>query len=200
MKSIDILERDNWTCGLCGIATPKELRGTTHPHAPEVDHIIPKTQHGGEEPENLRCACRSCNQQKLSYLDGELHLENFKMVPAPEDLVAVMAATEAMRQGHLRGGRRTHEIYPELAIAAGCKAGLIGGCATNATTNGRKGNGGRIGGHQGGLIGGPIGRHNRWHLNRGRISSSCELCKVGVKDFWAFLELEQVLRGDTCSQ
>jgi len=80
------------------------------------------------------------------------------------------------------------------------KAGIKGGKATNATTNGRKGNGGRIGGviggnkqvtnrigifspemrgvggRVGGKIGGRVATHNRWHVQRNIINPNCELC------------------------
>lgn len=43
----DVLDRDGWRCQFCGIKTPKKLRGTIEPNAPELDHIIPITK-GGE--------------------------------------------------------------------------------------------------------------------------------------------------------
>lgn len=62
----EVLERDGWCCQLCGIETPKMLRGTTNPNAPEVDHIIPLAALGspGHVPENCQCACRACNLAK----------------------------------------------------------------------------------------------------------------------------------------
>ncbi|RSC23542.1 HNH endonuclease [Acinetobacter sp. FDAARGOS_515] len=61
---IMILERDKWKCYLCGIDTPKTLRGTIKDNAPEVDHIIPLSKGGGHVESNLRCACRKCNAEK----------------------------------------------------------------------------------------------------------------------------------------
>lgn len=61
---IMILERDNWKCYLCGIHTPKDLRGTISDSAPEVDHIIPLSKGGGHIESNLRCSCRKCNLKK----------------------------------------------------------------------------------------------------------------------------------------
>ncbi len=242
MKRFVILERDNWTCQLCGIATPRELRGTTHPHAPEIGHIIPRTRGGGDEPENLRCECKSCNHQKAGYLDGELHLENFMMVPAPDDVVAMMAATEAQRIGNRIGARRMNELHPELVAEGGRKGGrkaggmnaknktgFCGRTAEQMSKDGRKAGrasakwakehpeeafaqrskAGSIAGrknvesghwaslrtteHQSNSA--RIRNHNQYHLNRGRISSSCKLCTVGVKDFVAFTELERVLKA-----
>ena len=103
MKKIEILERDGWVCQLCGIATPRELRGSIHPHAPEVDHIIPRSRDGSDEPENLRCLCRACNQDKLSFLDTELG-NVFAADGTVIDMVVFLEATRRHREGSSRGG------------------------------------------------------------------------------------------------
>ncbi|MCU4630540.1 HNH endonuclease [Acinetobacter variabilis] len=59
-----ILERDKYRCYICGIKTPKKLRGTCEDNAPEVDHIIPLSKGGLHVESNLRCACRKCNGLK----------------------------------------------------------------------------------------------------------------------------------------
>lgn len=59
-----ILERDKYRCYICGIKTPKKLRGTYEDNAPEVDHIIPLSKGGLHVESNLRCACRKCNGLK----------------------------------------------------------------------------------------------------------------------------------------
>jgi 5-methylcytosine-specific restriction endonuclease McrA len=61
-----VLRRDNWRCYLCGIETPQELRGTTEPNAPEIDHVIPISRGGEHSEGNARCSCRKCNNQKKS--------------------------------------------------------------------------------------------------------------------------------------
>lgn len=61
---IAICSRDGWKCYLCGIETPKSLRGTTDDRAPEVDHIIPLSKDGLHLPLNCSCACRCCNLSK----------------------------------------------------------------------------------------------------------------------------------------
>lgn len=61
---IAILNRDSWRCYLCGVHTPKELRGTYESNAPEVDHVVPLSKGGLHAESNLRCACRSCNRLK----------------------------------------------------------------------------------------------------------------------------------------
>lgn len=54
----EILRRDNHTCRYCGGTAP----GVTL----TVDHIIPVSLGGSDEPENLVAACRDCNAGKTS--------------------------------------------------------------------------------------------------------------------------------------
>lgn len=61
---IEIFERDGWRCYLCDRATPKELRGTQSPSAPEMDHIIPLARGGLHTRANVACACHACNSAK----------------------------------------------------------------------------------------------------------------------------------------
>lgn len=60
----EVLCRDKWTCQICGIRTPRSLRGSYAPDAPEVDHINPLALGGSHTLENLQCACRACNLRK----------------------------------------------------------------------------------------------------------------------------------------
>lgn len=60
----EIFERDGWLCQLCGCSTPKSLRGTYEPNAPELDHIIPVSKGGAHTEKNLQCLCRACNIAK----------------------------------------------------------------------------------------------------------------------------------------
>lgn len=69
-----IFERDKWTCQLCGCKTPKVLRGTTQPNAPELDHVIPIAEGGAHVQENVQCACRRCNSEKGARPRGQLWL------------------------------------------------------------------------------------------------------------------------------
>jgi hypothetical protein len=72
-----VFARDGWRCQLCGCATPKRLRGTYKPNAPELDHIIPINAKGGSPGhvwENVQCACRSCNHKKRDKPLGQLRL------------------------------------------------------------------------------------------------------------------------------
>jgi HNH endonuclease len=64
-----VFERDNWVCQLCGIETPKELRGTYDDRAPELDHIVSMSNGGPHLYHNVHCACRWCNGRKGSRKD-----------------------------------------------------------------------------------------------------------------------------------
>ncbi len=68
MNPLTVLERDNWTCYICGCFTPKEFRGTLSDNAPEVDHIIPLSKGGEHALSNVRCCCRKCNNRKSNTL------------------------------------------------------------------------------------------------------------------------------------
>lgn len=71
---IAVFARDNWRCQLCGRATLKSKRGTAHPRAPELDHIIPLARGGEHSPVNTQCACRECNGRKGATPLGQLIL------------------------------------------------------------------------------------------------------------------------------
>lgn len=61
---IKVFERDKWRCQLCGGSTPRKLRGSYDPKAPELDHVIPLALGGGHTWANVQCACRECNIRK----------------------------------------------------------------------------------------------------------------------------------------
>jgi 5-methylcytosine-specific restriction endonuclease McrA len=69
-----VFDRDGWRCHLCGIRTPKHLRGTTDDRAPECDHIVPIAAGGSHSYENSACSCRKCNRQKGAKPLGQLLL------------------------------------------------------------------------------------------------------------------------------
>jgi 5-methylcytosine-specific restriction endonuclease McrA len=59
-----VFERDDWHCHLCGVRTPKKLRGTLDDRAPELDHIVPLAAGGAHSYGNTACCCRKCNIEK----------------------------------------------------------------------------------------------------------------------------------------
>lgn len=71
---LKVCARDGWRCQLCGRSTPRRLRGTYLPNAPEVDHIIPFDAGGAHTWENVQCACRKCNGDKKGKPLGQLRL------------------------------------------------------------------------------------------------------------------------------
>lgn len=71
---IDVLRRDKWRCQLCGVRTPKKLRGTWELNAPELDHIVPLSMGGEHSMRNSQCLCRKCNSEKGATTRGQLRL------------------------------------------------------------------------------------------------------------------------------
>ena len=69
-----VFERDGYRCGICGRKTLQSKRGTCHPRAPELDHIVAIALGGAHTYANVQCACRLCNSQKGAASVGQLHL------------------------------------------------------------------------------------------------------------------------------
>jgi hypothetical protein len=74
LDPFDVFERDNWRCHLCGVRTPRNLRGTHNDRAPELDHILPLAVGGTHSHDNVACACRKCNQNKGAMPMGQMRL------------------------------------------------------------------------------------------------------------------------------
>jgi hypothetical protein len=70
----EIFNRDGWCCHICGVKTPKRLRGTFEDNAPELDHIVPLSAGGEHSRRNTACSCRRCNIRKGSTPLGQLRL------------------------------------------------------------------------------------------------------------------------------
>lgn len=64
INPIKVFERDAWRCQMCGVKTPKKLRGSFKPNAPELDHRIPMALGGPHTWGNVQCSCRRCNMEK----------------------------------------------------------------------------------------------------------------------------------------
>jgi HNH endonuclease len=72
-----IFERDKWRCQLCGVKTPKRLRGTYDDCAPDLDHVVTYSDKGSHTKENVQCACRKCNGEKGGRSRGQIWLPGF---------------------------------------------------------------------------------------------------------------------------
>lgn len=69
-----VFDRDGWRCHLCGVTTPRRLRGTCDPRAPELDHIVPLAKGGEHSYRNVACCCRACNGAKGAEVRGQMLL------------------------------------------------------------------------------------------------------------------------------
>ena len=65
-----LADEQNWLCPLCGLPLPHQLVGNTH-----VDHIIPKSKGGTNDPDNLQTVHSRCNIAK-----GDLTIEEQKLL------------------------------------------------------------------------------------------------------------------------
>lgn len=72
-----VFERDGYRCGICGGRTLKAKRGTHHPRAPELDHIVALANGGEHTYRNTQCACRACNGLKGAKDYGQIPLFAF---------------------------------------------------------------------------------------------------------------------------
>jgi 5-methylcytosine-specific restriction endonuclease McrA len=63
-----VFVQHGWTCARCGQATPRDLRGSYEPNAPELDHVVPLSKGGEHSYANTQCLCRQCNAEKSDAL------------------------------------------------------------------------------------------------------------------------------------
>jgi 5-methylcytosine-specific restriction endonuclease McrA len=74
VNPLKVFDRDKWTCQLCKKKTPKALRGSLDPRAPELDHIMPVSLGGEHSYRNTQCSCRACNGSKSNRPLGQMLL------------------------------------------------------------------------------------------------------------------------------
>ena len=70
VNPIEIFERDDFRCQLCGIKTSLDY-GRYHSKRSELDHVIPLSKGGEHSPQNTQCLCRHCNAIKSSNIIGK---------------------------------------------------------------------------------------------------------------------------------
>lgn len=64
-----VLRRDKYLCQAClkaGTITALVVGEPSHPRSGHVDHIIPKSQGGTDDPSNLQALCRLCHEAKTA--------------------------------------------------------------------------------------------------------------------------------------
>lgn len=67
--SVTVLaDRDGSKCGICSESVDLDLRHP-NPMSPSVDHIIPRSHGGSDEPENLQLSHLTCNLTKQARID-----------------------------------------------------------------------------------------------------------------------------------
>ena len=62
-KRMEICKRDKWKCQECGVRVRDDV-DDRHPRKANVDHVIPVSLGGTNDPTNLQCLCRNCNAKK----------------------------------------------------------------------------------------------------------------------------------------
>ena len=63
-KRAAIYERDGWACAYCGRG-PRDRQDAHQAHVVlSLDHLVPRSQGGTNEPRNLVSACISCNSSR----------------------------------------------------------------------------------------------------------------------------------------
>lgn len=65
-----VMERDGWTCGICGGSIPKKAV-VPHPNAGVLDHIVPISKGGPHLKHNVHAAHFACNNLKRDGSVGE---------------------------------------------------------------------------------------------------------------------------------
>lgn len=58
-----VFERDGWTCWLCGQPIPQDAR-VPDPRAATLDHLVPRSRGGDDDPANLGAAHFVCNVRR----------------------------------------------------------------------------------------------------------------------------------------
>lgn len=63
ISRVAVLERDNWTCGICGQPIDRNAKAP-HPLSPSVDHVIALASGGSHTYDNVQAAHFECNWRK----------------------------------------------------------------------------------------------------------------------------------------
>lgn len=91
-KRLSVYTRDKFTCSYCGVRVgkvhPRLKNDKGHPRKMTIgdltlDHLIPKSRGGKDEPENLVSACKPCNNAKADRTPREA---NMKLLNPPKSI------------------------------------------------------------------------------------------------------------------
>ena len=69
--NVDVFERDDWLCGLCGEPVDKDL-AWPDPTSASLDHIIPLSRGGAHTLDNVQLAHLVCNIRKNNQVTASL--------------------------------------------------------------------------------------------------------------------------------
>lgn len=72
-----VYERDGWVCQICLESVDESLIGSTSPWRPSLDHVVPRSEGGSDDPDNLRLSHFWCNgvlNDGRSYSDDDFRI------------------------------------------------------------------------------------------------------------------------------
>lgn len=70
IRPLDVYERDEWTCGLCNEAVPRDAK-YPDPLSPSIDHVLPLSKGGHHVMENVQLAHLACNVRKGNRVEAD---------------------------------------------------------------------------------------------------------------------------------
>lgn len=68
--SVNVIgDRDGWICGICGKAVDRDLT-FPDPMSPSIDHVLPRSLGGSDDPSNLSVCHLRCNHVKSNRVES----------------------------------------------------------------------------------------------------------------------------------
>ena len=90
IRPIEVFQRDNWTCHICGGPTSRNIQDGRRPDSPTIDHVVPVGAGGAHTYLNLRTAHFRCNDVRGNHTveEGRELVLNGKGIPEVTDPIA----------------------------------------------------------------------------------------------------------------